>query len=530
MIGEVPDKSTYTIALKSPGGRIGALRVEALTSNQLPGMGPGRGDPVRTNFILNEIRASVCGESVGFAGARADFSQTNWHVTGAIDGNAKTGWAISPQFGKPHWASFALAKPMDTEPGDEIEVSLDQFFGGGRTIGRFRISVAEQDIQAMEIPEDVEKLLSREGKISTKEQKKIDDYLTGLDPEVKRISTEMSEVNAQLKELEPPSTLVMVEMEEPRETFILNRGNYLDPGKEVGPGVPAMLHSIDPKLPRNRLGMARWLMDTDNPLVARVTVNRWWAEIFGRGIVATVEDFGTQSEPPTHPRVLDWLAMEFMESGWDMKHVLRQMVTSTTYRQVSKLAPELRQKDPANHWLTRAPRFRYDAETIRDHGLAVSGLLSTRMGGAPIMPHQPKGIWRQVGRNEPKWTDAKDEDRWRRGVYVVWRRAAPYPSFVNFDGGDRSACVVGRPRTNTPLQALTLLNDPAYVEMALALAARVLSEIPSASDEQRIERAFELVLSRKPVVAEAAALSALLKSKREEICRGSKGGKSGGRE
>jgi hypothetical protein len=184
---------------------------------------------------------------------------------------------------------------------------------------------------------------------------------------------------------------------------------------------------------------------------------------------------------------------------------------------VANLTPELRTKDPANHWLARASRFRYDAETIRDHGLAVSGLLSTKMGGEPIMPHQPTGIWRQVGRNEPKWTDAKNEDRYRRGVYVVWRRAAPYPSFVNFDGGDRSACVVGRPRTNTPLQALTLLNDPAYVEMALALASRVLSESPKASDEQRIGRAFELVLSRAPVAAETAALKALLMAKREKF-------------
>ena len=517
VIGEVPDKSTYTIALKSPGGKIGALRLEALTSNQLPGKGPGRGDPVRTNFILNEIRASIGGKSLGFVGARADFSQTRWDVKGAIDGDAKSGWAISPEFGKPHWASFALAKPMETKAGDEIEVTLEQFFGGGRTIGCFRISVAEQDIEAMEIPDDVEKLLTKTGKLSAKEKKKIDDYLTGLDPQVKRCSTEMAEVSAQLKELEPPSTLVMVEMEKPRETFVLNRGNYLAPGEKVAPTVPALLHAIDPKLPRNRLGMARWLMDTENPLVARVTVNRWWAEIFGRGIVATVEDFGTQSESPTHPRVLDWLAVEFMESGWDMKHVLRQIVTSSTYRQVSNLTPELLQEDPANHWLARAERFRYDAETIRDHGLAVSGLLSTKMGGEPIMPHQPTGIWRQVGRNEPKWTDAKGEDRFRRGVYVVWRRAAPYPSFVNFDGGDRSACVVGRPRTNTPLQALTLMNDPAYVEMALALASRVLSENSKASDAQRIERAFELVLSRKPVAAETAALANLLVAKREKF-------------
>ena len=517
VMGEVPDKTTYSLKLKAPGGKIGAIRLEALTNNQLPGKGPGRGDPVRSNFILSEIRASIGGEKIDFAAARADFSQTRWDVGGAIDGNPKTGWAIAPEFGKAHWASFVLAKPVETRAGDVIEIDLEQFFGGGRTIGCFRISVAEHDIEAMEVPDAVQKLLTKQGERTAKENQTIDDYLAGLDPDVKRLSTEVAGMNTQIKELEPPSTLVMVEMEKPRETFVLNRGNYLSPGDKVQAATPAILHSIDPGLPKNRLGMAQWLMSTDNPLVARVTVNRWWAEIFGRGIVATVEDFGTQSEPPTHPEVLDWLAMEFMESGWDMKHVLRLMVTSATYRQESRITPELLEKDPANHWLARAPRYRYDAETIRDNALAVSGLLSTKMGGEPVMPHQPTGIWRQVGRNEPKWTDAKDEDRYRRGVYVVWRRAAPYPSFVNFDGGDRSACVVGRPRTNTPLQALTLLNDPVYVELALALASRVLVEQPEASDQQRIERAFELVLSRAPNAAEVATLKALLKAKQEKF-------------
>jgi len=517
VMGEVPDKTTYSLKLKSPGGKVGAIRVEALTNNQLPGKGPGRGDPVRSNFILSEIRAVIGGEKVGFAAARADFSQVRWDVKNAIDGDSKTGWAIAPEFGKAHWASFVLARPVETDAGDEIDVELEQLFGGGRTIGCVRISVAGQDVETMEVPDAVQKLLMKEGKRTAKDDQTIDDYLAGLDPDVKRLSTGVAAIKTQLKELEPPSTLVMVEMEKPRETFILNRGNYLSPGDRVQPATPAVLHPIDPGLPKNRLGMARWLMSTDNPLVARVTVNRWWAEIFGRGIVATVEDFGTQSEPPTHPEVLDWLAMEFMESGWDMKHVLRLIVTSATYRQESHMTPELLEKDPANHWLARAPRYRYDAETIRDNALAVSGMLSTKMGGEPVMPHQPTGIWRQIGRNEPKWTDATNEDRYRRGVYVVWRRAAPYPSFVNFDGGDRSACVVGRPRTNTPLQALTLLNDPVYVELALALASRVLEERPDADDEQRIEHAFKLVLSRAPNAAEVATLQTLLNAKQEKF-------------
>ncbi|NIP17217.1 MAG: DUF1553 domain-containing protein, partial [Xanthomonadales bacterium] len=257
----------------------------------------------------------------------------------------------------------------------------------------------------------------------------------------------------------------------------------------------------------NRLALARWLVRNDNPLTARVAVNRWWAELFGNGIVATLEDFGTQADPPTHPDLLDWLAVEFMESGWDMKHVLKTIVTSHAYRQSSRMTDSLLERDPRNLLLARAPRFRMDAERLRDNALAVSGLLSTGMHGKPVMPYQPPGLWRQTGRNEPKWVEQKDQNRWRRGIYIVYRRAAPYPSMVNFDAPDRGACTVNRPRTNTPLQALTLLNDPAYVEMALALADRILNE---AEGPSRLDHAFRLVLSRAPGRAEATRLRALL--------------------
>jgi hypothetical protein len=308
----------------------------------------------------------------------------------------------------------------------------------------------------------------------------------------------------------PGKTLVMVEMDEPRKTRVLSRGNYLAPQQPVLPRTPTALHPLDPKLPANRLGLARWLVGKDNPLVARVTVNRWWAELFGRGIVATLEDFGTQCEPPTHPALLDWLAVEFMDTGWDMKRMLRLMVTSAAYRQDSRITAELLDKDPENKLYGRAPRFRMDAERIRDNALAVSGLLSTKMYGRPVMPYQPPGVWRQVGRNEPKWVEAKSEDRWRRGIYIVYRRAAPYPSMVNFDAPDRGACIVNRPRTNTPLQALTLLNDPAYVEMALALADRILTESPRADSHTRLGHAFQIVLARPPTDAESKFLAGLV--------------------
>ena len=294
-------------------------------------------------------------------------------------------------------------------------------------------------------------------------------------PEIKKLNDRAVALRKQLAGIQPTTSLVMVEQQKPRTTNIFKRGNFLTPGDAVQAGTPRALHQMAKDAPRDRLGLARWLVSSENPLVARVTVNRWWAEFFGHGLVWTEEDFGTQGEPPTHPQLLDWLAVEFMESGWSMKHIHELIVASATYRQSSRVTPKLLERDPQNRLLARGPRFRLPAEMIRDNALAVSGLLSTKAAGPPVFPPQPKGVWRHVGRNAPKYIVATGEDRFRRGIYTIWRRSAPYAAFVNFDAPDRAACVVKRPRTNTPLQSLTLLNDAAYVEMALALATRMAS-------------------------------------------------------
>ncbi len=333
------------------------------------------------------------------------------------------------------------------------------------------------------------------------------------------IDNRFKEIKRQMRELAQPTTLVMVEMPEGRTTHVMQRGSYLDPGAAVDPGVPAVLHAPRGDLPRNRLGLARWLLDPGHPLVSRVVVNRWWAELFGQGIVDSLEDFGSRASRPSHRRLLDWLAVEFVEGGWSMKRLLRKVVLSATYAQTSHVAMERRVADPHNRLLARGPRVRLPAETIRDSALAVSGLLSYRMGGPPVMPHQPALVWRAVGRNAPEWIEARDENRFRRGVYVVWRRAAPYPSFVNFDAPERTSCVVQRPRTNTPLQALTLMNDPAYVEMAMALAARILSDRPHATEADRVMYAFRLCVARKPRTAEARFLQEALAKGIERLRR-----------
>lgn len=463
--GTVPDTSVYTLTLSNPLKAITALRLEALTHSDLPGTGPGRGDKVRSNFVLHDFSASTDIGEIQFHSAQASFSQEGWNVAGAIDKDSKkSGWAIAPEFGKDHWAVFQTKEPLTSA---SFTVTLDQHFGGGRVLGRFRISGTDEDIDS---PPDVRAL------------------------------------EAELATLKPTKTLVMMEMDTPRQTHILARGEYLSPGDPVTAGTPEKLHSLPDSNTNNRLDLARWLIDRQNPLTARVTVNRWWAEIFGTGIVATLEDFGTQSDAPTHPELIDWLAVEFMESGWDMKHILKTIVLTDIYQQSSKVTPELLASDPDNRQLTRGPRFRLSAEAIRDNALSVAGLLSEKMHGPPIMPYQPDGIWRTVGRKAPKWDAAEDEDRYRRGIYVVWRRAAPYPSFVNFDAPDRAACTVKRPRTNTPLQAFTLLNDPAYVEIALALADRVLTENPT----DPISHAFQLVTTRAPTKEEHQVLQETL--------------------
>ncbi len=517
----MPNKSTYTVRLEGPLKDITGIKLEALTDDSLPGKGPGRGAAARPNFILSKFtvhRKTAAGKMsrVELFDAKADYSQARYPVANAIDGNDKTGWAIGQEFQKDHWASFRSKSPIELAAGESLELSLVQNYGQGRTIGRLRLSLLTGDSQAAELPADIVTIL-KSPKRRPKQQEKLEAYFAESNPELKKHLDHVNQLKQQLNRLKAEETLVMVEMDEPRETHLFERGNYLDPAEQVQPQTPAALHPFDPEFPPNRLGLARWLVDPANPLMARVTVNRFWAELFGQGIVSTEEDFGTQSEYPTHPELLDWLAVEFVESGWSMKHIHKQMIMSATFQQSASLTPKLNRRDPQNRLLARGPRFRLSAESLRDNALAISGLLSTKMHGPPIMPFQPDGIWRAVGRNQPIWKAATDDDRFRRGVYVVWKRGAPYPSFVNFDAPDRAACTVQRPRTNTPLQALTLLNDPAYAEMAFALAQRMMTEPEDGSIDTRLKHGFRLCLSREPNAKELEILTKLYESEEQKL-------------
>jgi hypothetical protein len=336
-------------------------------------------------------------------------------------------------------------------------------------------------------------------------------YRAKVSPERKPLRDEI----ASLEKARPviPLLPVMVELpaDKRRATHLLNKGNFLDPGATAEPGVPSAFHPLAADAPRDRLGLARWLVDPRNPLTARVAVNRLWAQVFGLGLVETEEDFGTQGEPPSHPELLDWLAIEYARCGWDTKALLRLIVTSSTYRQSSRVTPELLAKDPRNRLLARSPRYRLEAESIRDQALALSGLLSRKLGGPSVFPPQPDGLWQAAFNGQRTWTTSAGRDRHRRGLYTFWRRTVPYPSMAAFDAPSREICSVRRTRTNTPLQAFVTLNDPVYVEAAQAMARRIVRE-GGTSVEDRVRYALKLALGRPPQSEQVARLAELYES------------------
>jgi hypothetical protein len=331
------------------------------------------------------------------------------------------------------------------------------------------------------------------------------------DPELRPIDERLGKLRKAKDGLEAriPSVMVMEDLPTPRPTFVLKRGRYdmPDVGHKVEPGVPTCLSPLPQGAPRNRLGLALWLASPDNPLSARVAVNRLWQQHFGTGLVKTAENFGVQSESPSHPALLDWLATEFVRSGWNVKAMHRLIVTSATYRQASKAPASLVGRDPENRLLARGPRFRLPAEVVRDNALAIAGLLSTKIGGPSVKPYQPAGLWEELagGAGEGPYVQDKGEGLYRRSLYVYRKRTVPHPAMATFDAPSREICQVKRARTNTPLQALELLNDVTYVEAANQLARRMLSE-GGQTPQDRLIYGFRRATSRKPSPAELRAL------------------------
>lgn len=444
---------------------------------------------------------------IAFRDATADFEQQGYGVRAAIDGKDDTGWAVAPSLGVDHRAVFIPARPLD-EGGKNTRLTftLAQHYGANHTLGRYRISITADAVPQPAMPQNIRSILA----IPAKDRSAADasTLLAYYKPMSKNLADTRRDLEAKQKALagiKPLAVPVMRELatDKQRESHFLVKGNFLMPGDKVQPALLKSFHKSPEAGPASRLTVAHWLMSRENPLTARVAVNRFWAQLFGRGLVETEEDFGTQGTLPTHPELLDYLAVQFMDLKWDMKAMLREIVMSKTYRQVSRPSAAAAKADPRNEWLSHYPRRRLDAEQVRDQALALSGLLSPKMGGPSVYPPQPDGLWRAAFNGQRSWDTSKGEDRYRRGLYTFWRRTVPYPSMATFDAPSRENSTMRRLPTNTPLQAFVTLNDPAYVEMAQALGARIMRE-GGATVEEQVKYGLEMCLTR-PVSAEQAA-------------------------
>jgi hypothetical protein len=398
---------------------------------------------------------------------------------------------------------------LSHDPWETERKRVDQSLSDARKdVKKFKGGKTEKDV----IQDESKQPTTCGGETFVDQQDQQDD----ADVRLKTMEKKVRQLQNKLASIPEAKTLVMQERAKPRETFVFNRGDFTDPLRQVDAGTPGVLGGTTEGL-ANRLMLAKWLVSQDNPLIARVFVNRVWFEIFGQGIVTTLEDFGVKGERPTHPELLDSLAVEFMEDGWSLKKLVRRIVTSRTYRQSSTVTSKKRLQDIQNKWLARGPRFRLDAEGIRDNALTIAGLLSTEKGGPSIRPPQPNGLWTKLGGQKYIYEVSPGEQQYRRGIYVVLKRGSPYPSFMTFDATERMTCVTRRSRSNTPLQSLVLLNDPVYTEAAFAFGKRMLSESPEDTDTSRIDYGFCIAVSRQPTAREVNLLQELLNAERQAL-------------
>jgi mono/diheme cytochrome c family protein len=466
-------------------------------------------------------------KNVALTQAVADFSQDKFPVSAALKQTdlSASGWAVAPQQSAPHAAVFLAAAPLDMEGPITLTFRLEhRYKSPGYILGRFRLS-ATADPHAgprASVPAPILAVLDlpAEGR-SQEQQETLARHYRSIAPLLQPIRDEIAKLDKSRPAIATLPVMVELPADKRRQTQILIKGNFLNKGDKVEPGVPAAFHGLPQDAPADRMGVARWLVDPENPLTARVAVNRYWAQLFGTGIVVTEEDFGTQGELPSHPELLDWLATEYVRLGWDTKALLRMLVTSATYRQSSRVTPESLAKDPHDRLLSRGPRFRLEAEMVRDQALQLSGLLSRKMGGPSVYPPQPPGLWQAAFNGQRTWATSTGEDRYRRGLYTFWRRTVPYPSMATFDAPSRETCVVRRIRTNTPLQAFVTLNDPVYVEAAQALARRIVKE-GGMSAEERSRFGLRLCLARPPLEEQVQRVLALYESEREHYQKDAK--------
>ncbi len=486
----------YRILVRTREPRVAAVRVRVLPHEALPKQGPGLA--ADGSFALSEFFIISEEGSHNFSEAFADDEQLAFPARTATDGDRRTGWSVTNN--NPHEAVFVFAKPK-TLASRQLQFIMRHEAEANHGLGHFAIEVATEtphDARGAALLEALKLPLNAR---SPEQQIMIDASFASA-----RAVREKQAGNAVM-------AMVMRDTNVPRESYIFTRGDFTRPDKTAGVLQPGIISAIAPALPessttRTRLDLGKWLVDPANPLTPRVTMNRIWMRYFGRGLVETEEDFGTQGALPTHPELLDWLAGEFTKRNWSLKAMHRLIVTSATYRQASAARKDLGEADPRNLLLSRQERFRVEAEIVRDAALSASGLLNPKIGGPSVRPPQPDGVY-AFTQNRKNWTTATGNERFRRAMYTHFYRSAPYPLFTTFDAPDFQQVCTRRHRSNTPLQSLTLANDPAFLEIAQGLAARLVREVPgefAATLEARLKHAFVLCFSRVPNATELAAL------------------------
>lgn len=522
--GKTPNRDVYTIVAKLPPGEFSGLRLEVLPDASLPNQSLGRAS--NGNFVLTGVEIEWTSPQeekprpVVITRAEADFSQKGYEASSLVSGSNGKGWAIegnNPANRVTRRAMF-LANASTTIPADAqlvIRLKQESQFAG-HNIGRFRLALTglppgTVKLTGSEVPELVRTALEIEPAQRSAEQKKALStfYRDNIDQPYAQAKAQLAAKQKAIADLEAsfPTTMIMKELPKPREAHILVRGEYHNLGDRVERGLPSFLPGLPEGTPVNRLGLAQWIVSPENPLTARVWVNRQWARLFGNGLVKTIDNFGVQSDAPSHPDLLDWLATEFVRRDWDMKAMQKLLVMSATYRQSARVTPELLERDPENRLLARGPRFRLPAEIIRDQALAISGLLVEQIGGPSVRPYMPEGIWDETSKygDLRGYKHGQGADLYRRSLYTIWKRTAAPPTMLMFDSPSRELCTVSRSRTNTPLQALALLNEVTFVEAARALAERIMTEGGSTVDD-RLIWGFRLATSRRPDEAELGIL------------------------
>lgn len=510
--GKLPDRDEYAVQMAAGVKPFRHVRLEALQHASLPAGGLSR--VKGGNFVLTDFKVMLEGtglepKELKLSGAKSTFNQGGLDVKQAIDGNAGSGWGVWP--GEPgvkqaQTAVFTLAEPVKLAADAKLVVLLKfNHSAKQHVMGRFRVSVSDAAEPGFGSGELLAALKTEPAKRTAAMKQTVAQAYSLNDPELRKLQTESDAAKKRISDLRRGFPKVMVMRDgTKRETRVLTRGVYNKPTDiVVTSNTPASLPAFPEDAPRNRLGLAVWLVDPKHPLTARVTVNRIWQQFFGTGLVKTTEDFGVQSERPSHPDLLDWLAQEFVSNGWNVKALHRRIVLSATYRQSSAVTTALHERDPENRLLARMTRYRLPSWMIRDQALAVSGLLMDKMGGPPVKPYQPQGVWAESTFGKKRYSQDKGEALYRRSLYTFWRRIVGPTMF--FDEAKRQTCEVRRARTNTPLHALITLNDVAYVEAARAMAQRVLKE-GGADDAARTAYAFRLATTRHPNKAEATVL------------------------